>query len=333
METVLGNVNNAAGYGPAPTNTIRNLRSLPYDRPDVNQFVAGNVRPEGMANVFASGPGAVEGLGNALEMFQQNNQGASMGEYQQMILAMQNAGALGLSGQTEPCQFFQKAGWCKFGDACRYAHVGAPRQAEVCQFFQRAGWCKWADACRHIHPGAPTAGSGRPPLISQPPVCKFFQLPGGCRLGESCRFMHTGTPGQPEVCNFFQRVGWCKFGDTCKYIHSINPAATPSTAPGGAPATAPATAGFGAMGVYGQSDFQGSAYSQPEFQGNTYGQQEFPGFAGAGMVAPLGIGGVPALDAGAGGLTPTTNDGSALAAALAGFAKAISAVSPTAGTS
>merc|ERR1712060_391738 len=262
-------------------------------------------------------------------MLQQSNQGGTIEEYQQMMLAMQSAGALGLSGQNEPCQFFQKAGWCKFGDACRYAHVGAPRQTEVCQFFQRAGWCKWADACRHVHPGAATAGSGRPPLVSQPPVCKFFQLPGGRRLGESCRFMHSGVPGQAEVCNFFQRVGWCKFGDTCKYIHSLNPAATPSTDPAGASGTTPATAGFGAIGGYGQSDLQGWDYSQSGLQGSANGQP--PEFTGAGGVAPLGISGVPTLAAGAG--MPTTSDGSALAAALAGFAKAISAVTPTAGTS
>merc|ERR1712060_701355 len=143
------------------------------------------------------------------------------------------------------------------------------------------------------------------------------QLPGGCRLGESCRFMHSGVPGQAEVCNFSQRVGWCKFGDTCKYIHSVNPGATPSTA------------GFGAIGGYGQSDLQGWDYSQSGLQGSANGQP--PEFTGAGGVAPLGISGVPTLDAGAG--MPTTSDGSALAAALAGFAKAISAVTPTAGTS
>jgi len=308
MEAAAGGASNVGGYGAASTHAARSVRT-PYDRPDAAAAAAAGAPAAGLL----SGTGAAGCMGNFPEMFQQNGQAGEVEEYQQMIYAMQNAGALGLSG--EPCQFFQKAGWCKFGDQCRYAHVGAPRQTEVCQFFQRSGWCKWGDACRHLHPGAPTAGSGGPPLVSQAPMCKFFPLPGGCRLGETCRFLHTGTPGMaeaggsragaPEVCNFYARVGWCKFGDACKYIHTGAPAAE---RPGGVAASP--DAGLGWAGAYGQ---QGAA--------------AYPGLGGAATDFGLDYG----LDAGT-GPAPTTSDGNALASALAGFAKAIQSVAPAAGS-
>mmetsp|Transcript_115500 Transcript_115500/g.333667 ORF Transcript_115500/g.333667 Transcript_115500/m.333667 type:complete len:289 (-) Transcript_115500:19-885(-) len=73
----------------------------------------------------------------------------------------------GVSG--EPCQFFAKAGWCKWGDGCRYQHVPSelgeamppsPAAAltedgqEVCKFFAKSAWCKWGDGCRYAHVAA-----------------------------------------------------------------------------------------------------------------------------------------------------------------------------------
>lgn len=134
-----------------------------------------------------------------------------------MILAMQSAGALGGQGGAGPlagqpglenaCQFFVKAGWCKFGDACRYAHVGAARDQEVCQFFVRAGWCRWGDSCRHMHPGGSPAGGqmagGAPHALPR--------QPGGL-IGR--------MPGSAEACQFFMKAGWCKYGDDCRYQHA-----------------------------------------------------------------------------------------------------------------
>ncbi|CAE8597391.1 unnamed protein product, partial [Polarella glacialis] len=49
----------------------------------------------------------------------------------------------------EDCQFYRRAGWCQYGEHCRYAHVrrwNTPvlaRLEEDCQFFKMAGWCKY----------------------------------------------------------------------------------------------------------------------------------------------------------------------------------------------
>lgn len=160
-------------------------------------------------------------------------------------------GGFGDGSPDQACQFFAKAGWCKFGEQCRYAHIGEQRDREVCQFFEKTGWCKWADQCRHLHVGGPNAAAataaGGPPatddlfaqLLNQAyadqpqdgapgEVCQFFQKAGWCKWGDGCKYVHSGGPepgaGPPgqvqEVCQFFAKAGWCKWMDQCKYIHA-----------------------------------------------------------------------------------------------------------------
>eukprot|EP00931_Biecheleriopsis_adriatica_P008937 TRINITY_DN11006_c0_g1_i1.p1 TRINITY_DN11006_c0_g1~~TRINITY_DN11006_c0_g1_i1.p1 ORF type:complete len:352 (+),score=64.40 TRINITY_DN11006_c0_g1_i1:30-1085(+) len=127
-----------------------------------------------------------------------------------------------LSATREPCQFFQKAGWCKWGDNCKHAHASSPADAarlngedgiqigkdggpELCQFFARSGWCKWGDQCKHLHGQDELAfmnsSGGESPLPPlDPPV------PGSLRISQ-------------ETCQFFAREGWCKWGDKCHHIH------------------------------------------------------------------------------------------------------------------
>jgi len=142
----------------------------------------------------------------------------------------------------EACQFFAKAGWCKFGDACKYSHgeadacsqvppavisppflVGTPLQSgEICQFFAKAGWCKYGDLCKHSHDVQPVAA---PPPEPSGEVCQFFAKAGWCKYGDACKHSHAVAPACPpressgEICQFFAKAGWCKYGDACKHEH------------------------------------------------------------------------------------------------------------------
>ena len=135
----------------------------------------------------------------------------------------------GLQATGESCQFFAKAGWCKYGAACRFAHVLPPdtqlqpaaKSGEVCQFFSKSGWCKYGDQCKHEHLGGPPA----------PPD----QLGGG-----------------GETCKFFAKAGWCQFGDSCRYQHIPGPA----MGCGGCGPTGPGSPG---PGSYGPGPFHGFA--------------------------------------------------------------------------
>lgn len=241
------------GYGPAKTIT-EDQRYSPYDLPTGLASGTATVTATAPTIEFGAGPGMVgtsvaaataPGSGGMYNSDPQSMQGT---QQQQLYSTVQtyNTGAqasnagIGMPGQGEVCQFFQKAGWCRWGDNCRYLHSGGPER-QVCQFFQKAGWCRWGDACRHIHigpagdapPGTGMAGmAAAAPVLGQQPVCQFFQKAGWCKFAENCRYLHTGGPpagtaalpgvaprGQPEVCQFYQRTGWCKYGDGCRYIH------------------------------------------------------------------------------------------------------------------
>jgi len=224
------------GYGPTK-NAGDDQRYSPYDVPDTTA----------MALSVNSSTGATEASGRAHHMTIQGASGAfeSNDHVQQLLTAMQTYSAsaqarsagldsTGLLSQQQFCQFFQKAGWCRWGDSCRYVHSGGPER-QVCQFFEKAGWCRWGDACRHIHSGS--ANLGMAPVVApfapgQQPVCQFFQKAGWCKFGDGCRYIHSGGPaiatkafgetrqaGQADVCQFFQRTGWCKYGDNCRYAH------------------------------------------------------------------------------------------------------------------
>lgn len=106
----------------------------------------------------------------------------------------------------EVCQFYARAGWCKYGDACKHSHdlpnaPAAPvpgNSGEPCLFFARAGWCKYGDTCKHSH------------------AAKDVQL----AQAVSAQVMSV-IPAQSsgEICQFFARAGWCKYGDSCKHAH------------------------------------------------------------------------------------------------------------------
>lgn len=133
------------------------------------------------------------------------------------------------TGSGEVCQFFAKAGWCKFGDGCRLRHEGTdapPATAELCQFFSKAGWCRHGDQCKHIHALA-TAATGQmgPPQQAM----SSLHAPGkGLGKGPPSKGLPgKGAPGKdgpPSVhCEFFAKSGWCKWGDDCRYSHVALP--------------------------------------------------------------------------------------------------------------
>lgn len=136
--------------------------------------------------------------------------------------------------------------------------VGAlpPRPAapsgEICKFFAKAGWCKYGEACKHMHTGgAQTFGStgingvdtlampqvAAPlPLASGPDtpgyktrMCSYFAA-GSCVKNDLCTFAHgqaelafytaresAGTEGKAP-CKFYA-LGTCTKGEACSFSH------------------------------------------------------------------------------------------------------------------
>ncbi|CAE8666478.1 unnamed protein product [Polarella glacialis] len=144
----------------------------------------------------------------------------------------------------DPCKFFQRTGWCQYGDECRFAHVpsadtpvgvpqGGQKSGEPCQFFVKAGWCKYGEQCRHEHIPGPDTPLGVTAPGANGEICKFFQKAGYCQYGDQCRYAHVPGPdtptgatgcggkgGQPsEPCKFFANNGWCQYGDQCRFAH------------------------------------------------------------------------------------------------------------------
>lgn len=71
------------------------------------------------------------------------------------------------------------------------------RQPPPCRFFAR-GRCKYGDACRFQHVGSQTLGSSAANGTgSDDRVCRFYQQ-GRCRFGDSCRFRHIQPPAIEE---------------------------------------------------------------------------------------------------------------------------------------
>eukprot|EP01029_Cantina_marsupialis_P007143 TRINITY_DN1788_c0_g1_i1.p1 TRINITY_DN1788_c0_g1~~TRINITY_DN1788_c0_g1_i1.p1 ORF type:complete len:588 (-),score=145.46 TRINITY_DN1788_c0_g1_i1:266-1822(-) len=84
------------------------------------------------------------------------------------------------------CSAFQQAGYCKFGDRCKYIHDNvsndSSEEKRPCTFFMRNGSCKFGDGCKYSHdqrsvvettPSAATSSSfstkrGGPPGLDTP---------------------------------------------------------------------------------------------------------------------------------------------------------------------
>ncbi|KAI9183223.1 hypothetical protein H9P43_004140 [Blastocladiella emersonii ATCC 22665] len=71
----------------------------------------------------------------------------------------------GTASKASPCNFFNKTGWCKFGDNCRYSHDSSLVELEPgkklkqqCVHFVR-GNCRYGDRCHFSHDVAPSSSS------------------------------------------------------------------------------------------------------------------------------------------------------------------------------
>lgn len=160
--------------------------------------------------------------------------GGALVGYQQLVQGLQSTSPDG----REVCQFFQKSGWCKFADACRFAHIeGAAviREKQICQFFAKAGWCKWAEQCRYLHEGA-AAAAGAPLLQPLDQLSQLQPLQGALgvqsyptatsyssvgQVADSAPFV--GPDGSPAICKFYNAPGGCRSGESCRYLHTGDP--------------------------------------------------------------------------------------------------------------
>merc|ERR1711957_470756 len=117
-----------------------------------------------------------------------------------------NMGGMGMGGMDENdfgnnnkyktalCNNFESAGFCKFGDNCKFAHGEEDLRSSGNQgggFIQRGG-----------NFGGQRGG--------------FNQRGGGDQMNPGFGGQNMG---QMQVCRYFQQNGVCKFGDTCKFIH------------------------------------------------------------------------------------------------------------------
>merc|ERR1711981_703420 len=94
--------------------------------------------------------------------------------------------------KTALCNNFESAGFCKFGDNCKFAHgeqdLRSHGNHQSGGFNNRGG---------HDFNSRGRGG--------------FGGQRGGGFGGQNM--------GQMQVCRYFQQNGVCKFGDTCKFIH------------------------------------------------------------------------------------------------------------------
>ncbi|CAE8606754.1 unnamed protein product [Polarella glacialis] len=175
-----------AGYGG---------RSEPYQT-----SVFGGGMGGGMGGGFGGGMG--KGLGGG--DYSGKGKGGGLGD-----MGGGKGGPGGGKSSGEPCMFFTRSGWCKYGDSCKHSHVPnadtplgvkTPSQnGEICKFFQKAGYCQYSDQCRYAHvagPHTPTGVTGFGPKgDKQKEPCQFFANNGWCQYNDQCRFAHVGGGG------------------------------------------------------------------------------------------------------------------------------------------
>lgn len=122
--------------------------------------------------------------------------------------------------KTALCNNFESAGFCKFGDNCKFAHGEQDLRSGGNQGggFNNRGGGDFQQRGRGGF-GGQRGGGG---FGGQRGGGGF----GGQRGGFNPRGGDQMNPGfggqnmgQMQVCRYFQQNGVCKFGDTCKFIH------------------------------------------------------------------------------------------------------------------
>lgn len=123
--------------------------------------------------------------------------------------------------KTALCNNFESAGFCKFGDNCKFAHGEQDLRSGGNQSggFNNRGGNDFNSRGRGGFGGQRGGGFGGQRGGG------FGGHRGGFnpRGGDQMNHMNPGfggqNMGQMQVCRYFQQNGVCKFGDTCKFIH------------------------------------------------------------------------------------------------------------------
>lgn len=130
----------------------------------------------------------------------------------------------------------------KEGDELRpyEQHLPLRENAPVCDFYLKAGWCRYASKCRYSHPPE-IMDQHRPksynslgfPLRENVGDCHYFlQSRGRCKFGSTCKYNHPQevidhpwalprSPQQQQLCSHLYYTGVCPFGDACLFVHQV----------------------------------------------------------------------------------------------------------------
>ena len=141
-----------------------------------------------------------------------------------------NMGGMGMGGMDENdfgnnnkyktalCNNFESAGFCKFGDNCKFAHGEQDLRSNGNQgggFNQRGGG-DFQNRGRGGFGGQRGGGFVQRGGNFGGQRGGFNQRGGGDQMNPGFGGQNMG---QMQVCRYFQQNGVCKFGDTCKFIH------------------------------------------------------------------------------------------------------------------
>jgi len=120
--------------------------------------------------------------------------------------------------KTALCNNFESAGFCKFGDNCKFAHGEQDLRSGGHQGggFNHRGGNDFNSRGRGGFGGQRGGGFGGQRGGGFGGGRGGFNPRGGDQMNPGFGGQNMG---QMQVCRYFQQNGVCKFGDTCKFIH------------------------------------------------------------------------------------------------------------------
>ena len=85
-------------------------------------------------------------------------------------------------------------GWEEDPENQNYTLLPFPQRpgAPVCDFYQKTGFCKYHDRCRYHHPPecAVRLNEDGLPVRAGEPICEFYKNTHQCKFGGACKFNH-----------------------------------------------------------------------------------------------------------------------------------------------
>ncbi|XP_038076727.1 uncharacterized protein LOC119744722 [Patiria miniata] len=161
------------------------------------------------------------------------------------------------SKKAPQCRFFKKAGKCRYGDGCRFAHeIASPaaaqneeasaggnvegdeqdgqnktssqeksssgnREQNVCRFFSRTGWCRNGNRCRFLHERVKTEAQSKPDQVNASEDANAEspkEVPQGVTSNSKAEDDKKKQAKPKKICRYF-KAGHCNAGDRCKFSH------------------------------------------------------------------------------------------------------------------